>query len=203
MPSRRPRARSYAPIGSEAGWSRFRRRRLPTLSILRRPSIRTAEDDWAAPRDRSARSSANASERDTEPRDGLERERARELVLDQQRRAGPHRRRAGGAAPAARALATEPRAPRSLRPNDRRGRRAVRARRGAAAATAAASRVRRSTALAISVRVQTHVTMWSSSDSHPRTRSLSGSATINGTSAEASQYLKTGPPAPRPTPPRD
>ena len=43
------------------------------------------------------------------------------------------------------------------------------------------SRVRRSMALAISVRVQTHVTMWSSSDNHPRTRSLSGSATIQTT----------------------
>ena len=42
------------------------------------------------------------------------------------------------------------------------------------------SRARRSMAPAISVRVQTHVTTWSSSDSHPRTRSLSVSATING-----------------------
>ena len=36
MPWRLPRERSRSPIGSEAGWSRFRRRRLPTLSILRR-----------------------------------------------------------------------------------------------------------------------------------------------------------------------
>ena len=45
------------------------------------------------------------------------------------------------------------------------------------------SRARRSMAPAISVRVQTHVTTWSSSDSHPRTRSLSVSATIRGEAA--------------------
>ena len=65
------------------------------------------------------------------------------------------------------------------------------------------SRVRRSRALAISVRVHTQVTIRSSSESHVRTSALSGSETISATSAEASQYLTGGRPAPRPTPVRD
>ena len=65
------------------------------------------------------------------------------------------------------------------------------------------SRARLSIAPAISVRVHTHVTMWSSSDSRARTDSLSGSATTGGTSAEASRRLTAGLPDPRPTLPTD
>jgi|GEM_PF-6114382 hypothetical protein len=57
-------------------------------------------------------------------------------------------------------------------------------------------RVRHSTALTISTRVHDQVTITSSSFSQPRTISDAVSETINGTSAEASQYLTDDHPDP-------